>query len=179
MPFCRRSLTDHQFLMSDSHYSPVTIFLQDACLRHQFIRSKDTSNVVERPERLRAVALGVAAAIARCEEVVQPQVAENNQEIPLKRIPSTEQDLATAMKRLDIGSKSLFSIPSLPLQVHKSTASLDVLNHAAVKFVHGDIEGDVYLENLIRWTKESREKITSHGTEIPEGLSEGDLYCME
>src|ERR1700736_2277422 len=46
----------------------VKIYLQDDCLGHRFIRSRDDSSIVERPERLRAVKIGLAAAIARIEE---------------------------------------------------------------------------------------------------------------
>ena len=58
-----------------------------------------------------------------------------------------------------------------------SNSSINILNNKAVKFVHGDIEGDVYLENLTKWVKESSEKIKVGESEIPSHLSQGDLYC--
>ncbi len=49
--------------------SPSTAaFLQDACLQHRYIRTKDSSHIVERPEWLRAVKIGLSAALSRLEE---------------------------------------------------------------------------------------------------------------
>lgn len=158
--------------------SPTTIFLQDACLKHQFIRSKDTSNVVERPERLRAVNVGLAAALARCEETMSTDSTSSSGATKPDPELSTADELTAAMERLGIGSKVTYPSLRLPLHVVKSNATLNVLNNPAVKFVHGDIEGDVYLENLVKWAKESRDKIASDGTEIPSGMSQGDLYRM-
>jgi histone deacetylase HOS3 len=63
-----------------------------------------------------------------------------------------------------------------PVSIVRSSASVDILSHPAVKYVHGDIDGDVYLENLVRWIRESKDKIDNEGSEIPENLSQGDLY---
>lgn len=152
----------------------TTLFLQDACLKHQFIRSKDNSNIVERPERLRAVNVGISVVIARCEADIEHD--EYVKDVK-HDIQSTEEDLAAALQCLDIESRLQYPSPFFPLRIVKSIASLDILNHPAVKFVHGDIEGDVYLENLLKWAKESRDKIASDGTEIPKHLPQGDLYC--
>lgn len=43
------------------------VYFQPACLQHKYIRHADSSHIFERPERLRAVMVGVAAAVARCE----------------------------------------------------------------------------------------------------------------
>ena len=53
---------------------------------------------------------------------------------------------------------------------------MDLLNDPAVKFVHGDIERDVYLESLKSWAKDSQDKVAKGESEIPEGYSQGDLY---
>lgn len=50
---------------------PVGIFIQPACLQHKYIRHANSSHIFERPERLRAVLLGVAAAAARLEQAEQ------------------------------------------------------------------------------------------------------------
>lgn len=46
---------------------PPKVFLQETCAKHQFIRSRDLSGIYERPERLKAAYLGVAAAYSRLE----------------------------------------------------------------------------------------------------------------
>lgn len=161
------SVADHRF----------SIFLQEACLRHQYIRSKDTSTVVEHPGRLRAVNVGIAAALARLESVRHNDNAQVKQE-PGPSTKSPDDDLAAALGKLDISSQanSGFSSASTSSVIVKSNAKVNLLNNAAVKFIHGDIEGDVYLENLIGWAKESRDNIAKNGSEIPSNMSQGDLY---
>lgn len=173
----------------------TAVFLQDACLKHRFIRSRDSSNIVERPERLRAVKLGVSAAIARLEGPIPvgKQVPEDSSKhemgSPLKAADVSQVEagaeadiLAEAMGRMNIApATSLEEFPlsrSLPIRVLRSSAQVNILNHAAVKFVHGDIDGDVYLEKLKVWARDSADKIAAGQSEIPEGLSQGDLYCM-
>lgn len=120
--------------------------------------------MVERPERLRAVNLGVAAILARLEGMPTPDLEE-----------ATPDELANALDRIQI-SNDTPKPGHVALEIVRSLASMDVLNNPAVKFVHGDIGGDVYLENLIKWAKESKQKIADEGCEIPEGMSKGDLY---
>ncbi len=43
--------------------------------------------------------------------------------------------------------------------------------------MHGDIDGDVYLENLSNWGEISTEKVRKGESEIPLHLPQGDLYC--
>ncbi|KAH8826523.1 Arginase/deacetylase [Flagelloscypha sp. PMI_526] len=148
----------------------TTVFLQDQCYKHAWIRTTNASHIFERPERLRAVKLGLAAAIAHIElELLSPHVARS--------IPSTTADeLTSALENMKIA----VAVSDLPVNVVLSSASLDLLTSPAVKFVHGDIEGDVYLENLIKWAKESRERISNGESEIPVGFNQGDLYlCPE
>lgn len=149
----------------------VEVYLQDACLRHQYIRSKDLSNIVERPERLRAVNVGIATVMARTSTPEEPLTTDPN----TKQEPDAN-DLASAIGRLNIDNDNAVS-GSSAIQIHKSAAKVNILNNAAVKYVHGDTEGDVYLEKLIKLAKDSKEKIAAGDSEIPEGLSQGDLYC--
>ncbi|EKM52007.1 uncharacterized protein PHACADRAFT_187379 [Phanerochaete carnosa HHB-10118-sp] len=153
----------------------LRVYLQEACLRHQFIRSKETSNVVERPQRLRAVNVGLAAVMARTSQgrrKVEP-VSQDAKDEP-------EDELVSAIGRLNIAQVNDRTLAAGPIEVVKSSAKVDLLNNAAVKFIHGDIEGDVYLEKLIKLSKESRDKIAAGESEIPGGLSQGDLYlCPE
>lgn len=146
--------------------SKISVFLQEACLQHRFIRSKDASNIVERPERLRAVNVGLSAAISRLETVFSKESIIS---------PDAADELTAALDNLKLTPSG--TSPQLPVRLIKSTAKVQLLNNQAVKFVHGDIDGDVYLENLIRWSKESRDKIAQDSTEIPQSLSQGDLYC--
>ncbi|KAF8962998.1 histone deacetylase complex protein [Flammula alnicola] len=145
------------------------IFIQNACLQHRYIRSKDMSNIVERPERLRAVSVGLSAAIARLEELFSSRTTA------AAKAESDPDDLAEVMDKLKLDSGFPTASRS-PVAIVQSQASVDILSHPAVKFVHGDIEGDVYLESLAKWIKESHDKVTKGESEIPEGYSQGDLY---
>ncbi|KAJ8514275.1 hypothetical protein ONZ45_g8169 [Pleurotus djamor] len=133
-------------------------FLQATCYEHQFIRSKDTSLIVERPERLRAVTIGFSSALSRYEESRSSTKVED------------DSDLATAFERINLSPTH----PQVLRVVHSSATA--VLNHPAIKFVHGDKEGDKYLEKLLSWARYIRTKITNGQSEIPDGLSQGDLY---
>jgi histone deacetylase HOS3 len=149
------------------------IFIQDVCYKHKFIRSRDTSTVVERPERVRAVKVGLAAALARLEEVDSTPSSVSSK-------PSDDPDiLAAALNKMNLDGSSTTRLSTYgPITVIHSSASMPLLGSEAVKFVHGDIEGDVYLENICKWAAESTEKIGRGESEIPEGLPQGDLYCQ-
>jgi histone deacetylase HOS3 len=152
----------------------LKVYTQEACLQHQFIRSKDTSNIVERPERLRAVNIGIATVLARTTNVSAKPVATP---APLATEARDADDLADAIGRLGIAQAGPPTLRTSAFHVIKSSAKVDVLNHAAVKYIHGDIEGDVYLEKLIKLARESKERIAAGESEIPYDLSQGDLYC--
>ncbi|KIM77695.1 hypothetical protein PILCRDRAFT_76443 [Piloderma croceum F 1598] len=152
----------------------TAVFLQDICLQHHFIRSRDTSAIVEKPERLRAVNVGLAAAIAHLEE---PPAATKVEPEYLLPTASTSDDLAAALGRMNLAAQGIDPLESSsPVSIIKSTASVDMFNHPAVKFIHGDVDVDVYLENLRAWARDSRDKILKGESEIPESLSQGDLY---
>lgn len=152
----------------------ASAFLQNACLQHRYIRSRDTSNIVERPERLRAVSIGLAAAIARLEEVVSSGAPNQTTSSGPAKQPDPN-DLAEVLGRMKLEHGSPSFVRS-PVSVVQSQATVDISNNPAVKFIHGDIEGDVYLENLRAWAKGSSDKVLNNESEIPEHLSQGDLY---
>lgn len=155
----------------------TAIFVQDACLQHRFIRSRDTSAIVERPERLRAVNIGLAAAMAHLEISDNATKGELN-ENTTSSAESAADDLVAALGRINLAAPVAdpLETQSIPVSVVKSLATVDMFSHPAVKFIHGDIDGDVYLENLKTWARDSHDKILKGESEIPEGLAQGDLY---
>ncbi|KAF8581554.1 Arginase/deacetylase [Ramaria rubella] len=157
-------------MSSAPHHSEpqTTVFFQDTCLLHRYIRSSDTSLIFERPQRLRAVKLGVAAAIARLEE--QRELEEEREEAQL------EDALAGALERLNIAEEGPRKVQDVTgVQVVTSTASVDLLHHPAVEYVHGD----KYIAQLDALTQESEAKIAKGESEIPAELSQGDLYLCK
>lgn len=158
--------------MSSPFLKNSGIYTQNACLQHQYIRSKDRSNIVERPERLRAVNIGLSAAIARLHELFSEEASPEAHSIKAETSPD---DLVDELTKLSLTQESVQS--TLPVSIVNSDATVDILNHPAVKFVHGDIERDVYLENLKKWSIDSVEKIRNGESEIPAKYPQGDLYC--
>lgn len=152
----------------------TTIFLQDACLHHKYIRTRDSSHIVERPERLRAVKIGLSAAIARLEESL-PITASDTASMGDSEADSLVEAIENL--RLEQDSAEHLRLPKgHPAQVVQSSTKIDILNHPAVKYIHGDVDGDVYLEKLVEWARHSAEKISNGESEIPSGLPQGDLY---
>ncbi|KIK69544.1 hypothetical protein GYMLUDRAFT_212124 [Collybiopsis luxurians FD-317 M1] len=147
----------------------ASIFIQDACYQHRYIRSRDISLIVERPERLTAVKVGLAAAVSRIQEVTVKPEADPN-------------DLAAALDKLTLDAQP----NTLPVQVIHSSATLDLLQSPATLFTHAFPDASAgkdpqeYLKNLKKWSEESAAKISKGGSEIPTGLAQGDLYlCPE
>ncbi|KDQ50525.1 hypothetical protein JAAARDRAFT_211690 [Jaapia argillacea MUCL 33604] len=90
--------------------SGTAVYLQDTCLEHRYIHSRDTTNTVERPGHIRAVKIGLAAAVARLEvsgrllldtseNIGQSQV--NNTSAPIDS-PNPDE-LVAALGQLNIG----------------------------------------------------------------------------
>jgi len=162
---------------TNPHSGPsTTIFLQDACLQHKYIRTTDSSHIVERPERLRAVKIGLCAAISRLEGSL-PVATSANATVPAE--DSEADSLVDAIENLRLEQQDSAVLPlpkGLPVQVVRSSAKVDILEHRAVKYIHGDVDGDVYLEHLVEWARQSADKISNGQSEIPDGHSQGDLY---
>jgi histone deacetylase HOS3 len=50
-----------------SFIQPLALCLQPACVKHRWIRTPNASHIYERPERIKAVLLGAAAAVSHLE----------------------------------------------------------------------------------------------------------------
>ena len=164
---------------STSGSAGLAVFLQDACLKHQYIRSRDVSTIVERPERVRAVKAGLAVALSRLEGFHSTSHSHLSSSVEVSNVdPSDPDDLAEALDQMTLETSIALSFGSKanPVQIIYSIASVDILDNPAVKFIHGDVDGDVYLENLKGWVAGSVDKISKGESEIPNNLSQGDLY---
>jgi histone deacetylase HOS3 len=152
----------------------TAVFLQDACLHHKYIRTRDSSHIFERPERLRAVKIGLCAAISRLEET--HPISTNTSE---GAISSDTDSLIAAIENLKLEQAPTDSLrpKGHPVQLVQSSAKVDILRDSAVKYIHGDVDGDAYLEKLSEWTRLSIDKVSTGQSEIPSELPQGDLYC--
>ncbi|BEI89256.1 uncharacterized protein CcaverHIS019_0206180 [Cutaneotrichosporon cavernicola] len=159
---------------------PLALHIQPACLEHKYIRHKDSSHIFERPERLRAVLLGFAAALARLE------AADGRR--------NDADGLSALLGSLSISS---FLTPThlsvVPPPVPPSRPGQVLLHHPALQLAHsppidapfpylprggGAMPQSTYLKDLFKWASEAVETIRTTGCEIPQdkGLNVGDLY---
>jgi len=161
----------------------TTLFLQDECYKHRYIRSKDVSLIVERPERLRALKVGFAAAIARLEEARGHTPSNRNEDVKRSQVPVDAADeLTAALDNLNIAPKQpaavtdVCEVSQLPITLQSLSSDPSVrMIHAAN--ANGDGHDNMeHLDRLEKWAKESEEKIREVGSEIPAGFSQGDLY---
>lgn len=143
----------------------LTVLIQPKGILHRFIRQKDASTIVERPERLRAVVVGAAAALVRLHEEFNSHSKQEDNTDDLS------DELTSALNRLNL----LETPKSRLCEIVTSTSSADILTNDATKFVHGDAEN--YVAKLSSWALGSEDKIRQGESEIPSGLSQGDLYC--
>ncbi|CAE6403443.1 unnamed protein product [Rhizoctonia solani] len=157
----------------------LSIHVQPSCSEHRYIRDKDLSTIVERPERLRALAVGIAAAIALNEATI-PGLSISGD------ATTGQDDLAITMERLSLQSDEnvILSTPVARIIRYARPVDAAFLNNPAVRMVHALEEdttpdsGEEYLSQLSRWALESEDRIKAGNSEIPkgEGLSQGDLY---
>ena len=162
----------------------TAIYLQDECYKHKYIRSKDVSAIVERPERLRVLKMGIGAAIARLE-------ASRDAFMPLNKRRDIGEDLSTAFGNLNLssaqkepeGAHDPFAIrPIDVVTIVKPNLNLkDLTLHPAVRMVHAATDDAIndsleHLNRLATWARESEERIRSGESEIPTGFPQGDLY---
>ncbi len=184
---------------------PLGFLIQPACLQHRYIRHANSSHIFERPERLRAVLLGVAAAVARLEEAEENVRRLLDGMIPKANIDKAEDgsadtvdglstapsdDLSSMLSSLSINFSQTFtsstlldivtppSPPSVPGQI--------LLHHPALQLAHSPPAGSPfpssstasspYLKDLFKWASEAIEKIKETGNEIPPSLNQSDLY---
>ncbi|KAF8328210.1 histone deacetylase domain-containing protein [Cantharellus anzutake] len=142
--------------------SEVAVLLQPRGLLHRFIRHRDLSSIVERPERLRAVAIGIAAARAALE--VQRDRAD-----PALGVTD---GLVDAILKLRIDG--IESTGGIAFHILSANFSSNSLASAAVRFIHG--EPSEYLSKVLSWALNSEDVIRRGESEIPKGFSQGDLY---
>lgn len=125
-----------------SHNSPLpskrtAVIFQEACLGHRYARTVDTNQIVERPERVRAVKTGVASAWARLEARELRQHGGERWAEPVAE-DSDADELERMMGGLglrDNGKGKGKEVRGGPFDILQSTAILPV-DHPALVFVH-------------------------------------------
>ncbi|KAG8214337.1 hypothetical protein J3R82DRAFT_9301 [Butyriboletus roseoflavus] len=108
------------------HGKRTAIFIQDDCLKHRFIRSRDTSGIFERPERLRAVQLGLAAAISRIEDAESAMSVSMPEPASVAQAGTDEGDLTAALARMAIAAPTAAPASSNSRSSPLRTASVTI-----------------------------------------------------
>lgn len=124
----------------------LDIIVAPAVLAHRYVRGTDISLIVERPERVRAVLLGVSALLGRIGTEDDAQTIS-----PPRREPALDDDaLAAQLAGMSVGAKgdppqesTSGSTPTTlcPVQVLHSTRTVQLNpSHPALAAVHGHDE---------------------------------------
>lgn len=180
----------------------LDILLAPSVLRHRYVRGVDKSNIVERPERIRAVLLGIAAVYGLWDGAVAHTKAE------------TPDDLAAMLSGIDMNRERPAPAPAMRVLVSERALALDAAE-SALAFVHahepaayetatayfGASEpcGATHLARLVQLgaqapsaapdrvqhrpatgsddtSSDGEGDARMHPSEIPEHLPQGDLY---
>jgi histone deacetylase HOS3 len=166
----------------------LDIYLAPAVQSHRFVRSRDVSLIVERPERIRALCLGVAGVLGRIE------AASPGGEAKVKE----EDELSAALQGLSVDAARA----PIAVHLHTSAAPLSPPSPALVDIHSAPLPGseEPYVEVLARLCaaapssppppaahkpvqrsparrgSESSDEEPQHVSEVPAPLSQGDLY---
>ncbi|KAI6345080.1 hypothetical protein MCOR25_011062 [Pyricularia grisea] len=149
--------------------SETVVIMHDSCYGHRFSRPRTSraalSTIVERPERIKASALGVAAAYVR--------LGERHSD----GIHPIDPSLDPA------------AIPSIPFRIQKTTRRLPLMSQAVT-----NVHGTKWMEELKMMCDSAETKLAMNGKELqrpdmhrgpeqdgpPPKFHEGDLYlCSE
>ncbi|KAK0714560.1 hypothetical protein B0H67DRAFT_664066 [Lasiosphaeris hirsuta] len=144
------------------------VFLHDACYGHRFSRPRTSraalTTIVERPERIKACALGVSAAYVR--------LGDRHEEGVFPIRPRANPA----------------SLPSIPFRIQKTTRRLSLTSQTVT-----NVHGVKWMEELKSMCDSAEAKLAMNGKELqrpeaeraangdaPKKLHEGDLYlCAE
>ncbi|CAO1633057.1 unnamed protein product [Sympodiomycopsis kandeliae] len=142
----------------------LDVIVAPAVLAHRYVRGNDTSLIVERPERVRAVLLGISAVLGRLgtedEQINQPNTTANRKQA------GGSDDLVSQLAGMSVGNKeddnSRVRNLHSPVQVLHSTRSISFHpSHPALSAIHG------HEDELVTWDLpecETRRRLKHHKT---------------
>lgn len=118
----------------------TAVIFQAACEKHRFVRNHDNSTIVERPERIRAVKMGVAAAWAGLEAKQMKEDGRARWEF--QHGAKAEDELASLMGGLGIAERDKGKgkgkeVRGGPFDVLFSDAVMNI-DDPSLHFIHGD-----------------------------------------
>lgn len=177
----------------------IGVIIQSLCHLHRWTRTSSDAHVYERPERLRSIRLGLAVARARLLQAYPHERVHGAQRgaasIAAKgkgrqadqQEAGGESQLEDLLDRLSLKANSESQSPSdvshtiyegLPFSILSTARRLPLCSpsvSAAVTLAHGE----EYARQLGGYIKQVASLQAAHESEVPEGLSQGDLYLCE
>jgi histone deacetylase HOS3 len=146
-----------------SDLKPLALCLQPACVKHRWIRTSNASHIYERPERIRAVLLGTAAAISRLESSESPEPEKDEKDDSqsyqeeLRNARESTPDVSDLLGSLNLSGSTPKPLVQpdfptaesrylhIPQPVHiepsgSSTVPRTILTHPALQIVHSPLE---------------------------------------
>ncbi|GAA6006682.1 hypothetical protein JCM10207_005018 [Rhodosporidiobolus poonsookiae] len=133
--------TPHPLAGPSCQTTPRTaVLFQQACAGHRYVRNTDIGTIVERPERLRAVKTGVAAAWARLEG---EKVGEERW-APMAEQPPSQDELGDLLEGLSLDAGRAAAERGKGKRRQVAGGAFDILDsiavlplaHPAVRLVH-------------------------------------------
>ncbi|CAD6966218.1 unnamed protein product [Tilletia laevis] len=155
--------------MQDSTPAAVDVLIAPSCLQHRYVRSHDISAIVERPERLRAVLLGVSATIGRALTSGADLVPSACAVLPKQEEEEEDDDLASRLEGMSLSKgKDGAGMGSAAVNVWLCNRSLALQPpHPAVAFVHAHPDEDVPNPNVPEYALSQGTNTFSNLTHLP------------
>lgn len=189
---------------ADSTIRPLALCLQPTCVKHRWIRTSNASHIYERPERIRAVLLGAAAAVSRLEaadtltsreeETGQQDEQTEEQERRKREDTPDVSDLlgslniseSTPKKLIGSATPNIVTSPYLYIPVPEPVTSASdgaqprlLQTHPALQVVHSSLEHTSLLDLAAKRTTIFPEspylkQLTAWALEAPEKIRKGE-----
>jgi histone deacetylase HOS3 len=156
----------------------VGVILQSLCHLHRWTRTSNDLHIYERSDRLRSIRLGIAAAHGRLRAAFPHRSSVKGKE--KATVDPPHDSLENLLENLTIkpnGNDSMVSSvlhEGYPFGVSTTTKRLSLLSQA-VTLAHG---AD-YASRLTRYLAGVTGAHASQKSEVPDDLSQGDLYLCE
>lgn len=161
--------------VEDSGHRDVGVILQSLCHLHRWSRTSNDLHIYERSDRLRSIRLGIAAAHGRLRAAYPDRASVKGKEKtptdqPSDTLESLLEGLTIRSSRTNEGSIH----DGYPFAVTSTSRRLSLLSQA-VTLAHGSD----YASRLTAFLAGVAEAHASLRSEVPEELSQGDLYLCD
>lgn len=172
------------------------VILQSLCHLHRYTRTPSDAHIYERPDRLRSIRLGLAAAHGRLLESCSQSrasassVESKDSNTDAKAVQNYDsKDVSTApleelLDNLSLNTSSITASQSLsslhtgsPFSIFTTSRRLALASpvEAAIALAHGED----YIPKLTSYLVNTVHRQGTGQSEVPDSLSQGDLYLCE